>query len=188
MQNKILAVISPNMPTNIEIKAILTDRKRVETAAARLCDSGPELIQQEDYFFHCDGARLKLRILGPDRGELIRYERANTQESRCSRYLIARTPDPMLLLDILTNTLGRTGVVRKMRTLYLIGQTRVHLDQVSDLGDFLELEVVLRPGQSESEGKAIADSLLADFQIDKKELVGEAYIDLLARKGQTIRC
>lgn len=171
------------MPSNIEIKAILKNRERVEAAAAQLSDAGPELIHQEDYFFHCGGARLKLRILGAERGELIRYERADVAESRCSRYLIARTPDPMVLLEILTNTLGRTGVVKKMRTLYLIGQTRVHLDRVPELGDFLELEVVLRPGQSETEGKAIADLLLSKFQIDKNELVGEAYLDLLARKG-----
>jgi predicted adenylyl cyclase CyaB len=169
------------MPSNIEIKAILRDRERAEATAARLSDLGPELIRQEDHFFPCEGARLKLRILGPDRGELIRYERANAADSRCSRYLIAHTPDPLILLDILTKTLGGVGVVKKERTLYLIGQTRVHLDRVSGLGDFLELEVVLRPEQLEAEGKIIADTLLSAFEIDRKELIGEAYVDLLAR-------
>jgi len=37
--------------------------------------------------------------------------------------------------------LGIKGVLRKRRTLYMIGQTRVHLDQVEGLGDFMELEV-----------------------------------------------
>ena len=168
------------MPSNIEIKATLKDRDRVETIAARLSSAAPELIRQEDYFFHCEGARLKLRILGPDRGELIRYERPDVADTRCSRYLIARTPDPMILLEILTKTLGRSGVVKKERTLYLIDQTRIHLDRVSELGDFLELEVVLRPKQSEAEGKTIAEALLSTFKIDKKDLIGEAYVDLLA--------
>jgi len=172
------------MPSNIEIKAILRDRESVEAVAARLSDAGPELIYQEDYFFHCEGARLKLRILGTGQGELIRYERADVADTRCSRYLIARTPDPVTLLEILANTLGRTGVVKKQRTLYLIGQTRVHLDRVADLGDFLELEVALRPEQSETEGKIIADALLATFKIDRKDLVAEAYVDLLARAAQ----
>jgi len=37
--------------------------------------------------------------------------------------------------------LGIKGVVRKQRMLYMIGQTRVHLDQVEGLGSFMELEV-----------------------------------------------
>lgn len=169
------------MPSNVEIKAHLKNRLAVESIAARLADSGPEVIRQEDIFFACEGARLKLRIFAPDAGELIRYERSNVADTRCSRYLIARTSDPQVLLEILTKTLGRIGVVKKKRTLYLIGQTRVHLDQVEDLGDFLELEVVMREGQPEEEGKRIAEDLLSKFQIEKSEFVGEAYVDLLAR-------
>jgi predicted adenylyl cyclase CyaB len=169
------------MPSNIEIKAVLRDRTRVQTIAARLSDAEPELISQEDVFFPCEGARLKLRILGSDRGELIRYQRSNAAGARCSKYVIARTSDPLIMLEILTTTLGRIGTVKKIRTLYLIGQTRVHLDQVSGLGDFLELEVVLREEQSETQGKAVAEAMLSSLGIGEQELIGEAYIDLLAR-------
>jgi len=174
------------MPSNIEIKAVLKDRAAAEAIAARLSSSGPETIQQEDIFFRCDGARLKLRILGPGRGELIRYARADVAETRRSCYSIARTADPQILLDILTQTLGRVGVVKKTRTLYRVGQTRIHLDQVEGLGDFLELEVVLRPGQSDMEGQSIAAALLSQFGIDKHQLVGEAYVDLMARHAESV--
>jgi predicted adenylyl cyclase CyaB len=168
------------MPANIEIKAKLKDRMAVEAVAARLSNAAPQSIQQEDIFFKCEGARLKLRIFGPDKGELIRYERANTPGPRRSSYLIARTPDPSILLEILTATLGRIGMVKKTRVLYLIGQTRVHIDHVEGLGEFLELEVVLKPGQSEKEGESIAEALLCQFEVDTRELIGEAYVDLAA--------
>jgi predicted adenylyl cyclase CyaB len=171
------------MPSNIEIKAILRNRTAAEAVAARLSGSAPETFHQEDFFFNCAGARLKLRVFAPDQGELIRYERGDIAAARRSRYLIARTADPKVLLDILTATLGRTGVVRKMRTLYLVGQTRIHIDQVEGLGEFLELEVVLQPDQSEQQGKSIAAVLLTDFGIDKEQIVAEAYIDLLSRQA-----
>jgi glutamyl-tRNA synthetase len=169
------------MRRNIEIKAILRDRNAIVAAAAQRSDTGPETISQHDFFFRCTEGRLKLRVLEPGCGELIRYERDNVASARCSRYQIARTSDPDVLLDILTRTLGRLGEVKKTRILYLIGQTRVHIDQVEGLGDFLELEVVLGPDRTEAEGKRIAEELLRNLGIRNEDLIAQSYVDLLAR-------
>ncbi len=170
------------MPRNVEIKAILKDREAVLAAVANRSDGPPETIVQHDFFFPCSEGRLKLRMFERGRGELIRYEREDVAGARSSSYQIARTPDPEVLLDILTQALGRLGEVKKTRILYLIGQTRVHIDRVEGLGDFLELEVVLRPEQSEDEGKQIAEELLTELGIEKNRVIAEAYIDLLARQ------
>jgi predicted adenylyl cyclase CyaB len=77
------------------------------------------------------------------------------------------------------------AVVKKTRTLYLVGQTRVHIDQVEGLGEFLELEVVLRPEQTDAEGESIAAALLSEFGIDKQQLIAEAYVDLLGGQAGT---
>ena len=53
--------------------------------------------------------------------------------------------------------------------------------QIEGLGEFLELEVVLGPGQSEIEGKRIAAHLLSEFGIENEQVIAEAYVDLLAR-------
>jgi|SRR5579872_2256262 len=170
------------MPRNVEIKAVLKDTDAAHAIAIRICDRAPEIIHQDDIFFACPEARLKLRIVAPDRGELIRYERTDHAKIRSSRYSIARTTDPDALLEILTRTLGRTGTVKKTRTLYLVGQARIHIDEVEGLGSFLELEVVLDPNQSEADGERIAKSLLSDFGIDSSQFVAEAYVDLLMAK------
>ncbi len=170
------------MPANIEIKAVLRDRRSLERVAATLTDHLPEVLHQEDTFFRCESGRLKLRVLGPRNGELIHYHRADQAGPRISHYTIARSENPDELLQILTSTLGRVGTVKKTRTLYLIGQTRLHLDQVEGLGEFLELEVVLKPGQAESEGNAIAEELLAKFHIKSTDLIPIPYIDLLLSK------
>jgi predicted adenylyl cyclase CyaB len=167
------------MRRNVEIKAVLPNRDAVLAVLKGTSDTGPETIVQHDFFFRSNPGRLKLRIFDPERGELIRYEREDVAGPRRSQYQIARTSDPEVLLDILTRTLGRTGEVRKTRILYQIGQARVHIDQVEGLGDFLELEVVLRPEQTEAEGKRLAESLVRELGIEKPQLLAEAYVDLL---------
>ena len=41
----------------------------------------------------------------------------------------------------------------------MVGQTRVHCDKVENLGDFMELVVVLSEGESEAYGTEIANVL-----------------------------
>jgi predicted adenylyl cyclase CyaB len=74
---------------------------------------------------------------------------------------------------------GIRRIVRKIRYLYLVGQTRVHLDDVERLGRFMELEVVMREGQSDAEGQGIAEGLMDAFGVEKSDLLEGAYMDLL---------
>lgn len=167
------------MPRNIEVKARLDDRTEVEARVAALADHGPERIAQEDIFFPASHGRLKLRLLGADRGQLIFYERADRHGPRLSAYRIAPTHEPHALAALLDAALGRRAVVRKVRTLYLIGRTRVHLDAVEGLGEFLELEVVLGDGEIEEEASREAHALMAQLGIGRGMLVDRAYVDLL---------
>ena len=45
------------------------------------------------------------------------------------------------LHGLLSACMGVRGVVAKKRTLYLVDQTRIHIDEVENLGDHIELEV-----------------------------------------------
>lgn len=168
------------MPANIEIKARLRDLESAHAIARRLSRGEPECFEQTDVFFPCDCARLKLRILDDAHGELIIYERPNEIGPRRSTYQIARTPDPHALLDILQQSLGFSGTVKKLRSLYLVGQSRIHIDQVETLGNFLEVEVVLMKEQTDAEGKRIAQAVLQEFGVVETDLVGVAYVDLLS--------
>lgn len=167
------------MPTNVEIKARVGDLSSLRAGVESIAEGPPVAIDQEDTFFATTAGRLKLRDFGDGRGELIHYDRADDAGPKTSRYTIAPTSDPDALRAILTATLGVVGVVRKRRWLYRVGQTRVHLDRVEGLGEFVGLEVVLRPGQPEAEGVVIADDLMARLGIGGAQLVESAYIDLM---------
>ncbi len=171
------------MPANIEIKARVRDLAELTRRAAALSDTPVQVIPQEDTFFNIPRGRLKLRILAPDRGELIYYEREDTAGPKRSKYLIARMPDPDSLKQTLTAALGVRGMIRKTRRLYLVGQTRVHVDEVEGLGQFMELEVVLRPDQTSAEGEAIAAGLMTRLGVEASDLLEGAYMDLVEKKS-----
>lgn len=168
------------MPSNIEIKARVADFARKCALAEALSGAPPQLISQRDTFFPCAHGRLKLRELSDTEGHLVAYSRPDTPSSKQSDYLICRTATPALLLETLSSALGTGMVVVKQRRLYLVGQTRIHLDEVEGLGTFLELEVVLNPGQASEEGHAIAADLIRSLEIIESDLISVAYADLLA--------
>jgi hypothetical protein len=66
-----------------------------------------------------------------------------TQEDTFFHGLV-RTTEPDHLRGVLGAACGIMGVVRKRRTVRMVGRTRVHLDEVEGLGRFIELEVVPR--------------------------------------------
>jgi predicted adenylyl cyclase CyaB len=168
------------MPRNVEIKARVDELAALERRARALADSGPEEIAQEDVFFGAPHGRLKLRSFADGTGELIHYERPDTAGPSRSDYAICPTSDPAALRVALARACGEIGTVRKVRRLYLSGQTRIHLDRVEGLGDFVELEVVLRPDQAQADGERVARDLMASLGIEDRQLVEPAYVDLLA--------
>jgi predicted adenylyl cyclase CyaB len=171
------------MPSNIEIKARARDFSNIRSRAEALTDTPVEVIPQEDTFFRVPKGRLKLRVRRADPAQLIYYERPDQDGPKRSDYQIFETPDPESLKLTLGKALGVRGVVRKTRYLYLIGQTRVHLDDVEGLGQFMELEVVLRPGQPDTEGQEIAHDLMSKLGVEQGDLLEGAYMDLLEEKA-----
>jgi predicted adenylyl cyclase CyaB len=167
------------MPTYIEFKAKIRDYHAASATAMALSGARPRIITQEDVFFQCSKGRLKLRILGERQGELIHYLRDDVSGPKPSFYTVVSTSAPHELRRLLADALGETIVVRKTRALYLVGSTRIHLDEVEGLGAFLEVEVVLEEGQTAEQGKEIAADILQHFGIRESDLIATAYADLL---------
>lgn len=168
------------MARNIEIKARIANLAVVRERVAALANEGPIGIAQEDTFFNCSAGRLKLRAFSSTQGELIFYRRPDQHGPKESYYVRTSTAEPEVLRQILALAYGETGRVRKQRTLFLVGRTRVHLDEVENLGSFLELEVVLREGEAAEAGVREAEDLMSRLGIKASQLIDHAYIDLLS--------
>lgn len=169
---------------NIEFKTRLEDPK---AALARARALGAELwgdLRQTDTYFNVPSGRLKLRETAGLQAELIAYARDEDAGVRTSDYQIARTPDPAPLLDVLTRALGVIAVVRKRRTLVTLDSDRIHIDNVEQLGSFLEIEVIC--GNDEAAARARFDSLIEGLGYRPADGIRVSYLDLLLeQQGET---
>lgn len=171
------------MKRNIELKAQIYDSQKISRIVENLSDSGPTLIEQTDTYFHCREGRLKLRECKGFQAELISYNRPDDVGPKISEYTKVEIENPTLLREALTSTLGIRGVVNKRRTRFMIAQTRIHLDEVDGLGEFLEIEVVLKESQTKAESENIAVEFMEKLGVSKSDLVDCSYIDLIEYRG-----
>ncbi|XP_017048295.1 uncharacterized protein LOC108092939 [Drosophila ficusphila] len=179
---------SPADQRNVEVKARISGG--AEGFEARLilarnlsgCQNA-ELIEQRDVFFKSPlGGRLKLRYLkAPSRSQLVFYDRPDVAGPKLSTFNLIEVDEPEVLEKILTQSNGVLGVLAKRRHLFIHGQTRIHLDEVQDLGHFLELEVCLRPEQTLEQGQSIAEELSTNLGIRKEDLMTGSYFDALRK-------
>ena len=169
------------MARNIEIKARVDDLAAVRAKAQLLSASEPETLVQHDTFYRTPTGRLKLREFADGSAELIYYERPDQPGPKTSTYTRTPVPEPRSMDELLRRLSGQLDVVTKRREIFLVGSTRIHLDNVDGLGSFVELEVVLSPEQTEADGEAIAADLIGKLGIQRDALVAGAYVDLLRR-------
>lgn len=140
------------MANNLEAKFACDDLTAAERGAVELGASFGGELRQVDTYFRVTRGRLKLReqLAPAATAELIRYDRADDRSIRLSRYERLPIDDPRGFATLLTAALGEPwAIVRKTRRLYRFEAARIHLDRVEELGDFLEIEVVLPPERRE---------------------------------------
>ncbi len=171
------------MANNIEIKARVADRAQLEANARSIADQGPLEIAQDDTFFACPNGRLKLREFADGKAQLIFYQRADQSGPKNSSYRIVEICDLHATRDALELAYGIVGRVVKQRTLYLVGRTRIHLDRVVGLGEFMELEVVLADGENPRSAELEARDLMNTLGVRAEHLVAGAYADLLPARA-----
>jgi adenylate cyclase class IV len=175
------------MSRNLEIKARVRGLPRLRHAVEEIAGGPIEILAQKDIYFRTNTGRLKVRDAGPSGGQLIYYERSDEAGPRTSGYLTAPAAAVDVLTQVLDEALGIVGTVSKKRVVYLVGRTRIHLDEVDGLGSFIELEYVFEDPftmclGSDVEAQRAAPvavvELMDRLDIKRADLIGNSYIDL----------
>jgi predicted adenylyl cyclase CyaB len=162
--------------TNLELKCRLASCAEAHDAARRLGAALHATITQTDTYFRVPHGRLKLRTINGTTAELIQYNRPDEQDVRWSSYTRVPIADPAVMEHALAQALGIRCVVEKLRTVYLHGTARIHVDEVSGLGSFLEFEVV----ETAPEAAAVLmEELRKAFSVRQEALIAGSYADML---------
>jgi len=135
--------------------------------------------EQTDFYFQIPHGRLKLRIQTGSDAQLIYYQRNNSPEARLSEYHIFTTSSGDSLRQILEQALGVKTIVKKKRHLYQFRNVRIHIDEVHDLGNYIEFESVLDEAADEEAGRMNLHHLLKDLSSFPLTPVAESYADLI---------
>lgn len=172
---------------NVELKAVDHDPEAMVARCLALGAVDAGVLSQRDTYFLARRGRLKLRIEeGALGGELIAYRRPDALEPTESSYVLAPVIEPTPLTEALEAAQGTVVVVSKRRRLFLWEGVRIHLDEVDELGNFIEFEAVLPDAGDLATANAKLAQLRASLGIEDDALVSVGYADLLIDGPQAL--
>lgn len=168
---------------NIELKARCSTPDRIRKLLEEREADFKGTDHQVDTYFNVPEGRLKLRE-GTIENNLIFYQRANKAAGKKSNIELVAFKDTGGIKSLLTSALGVKVVVDKTREIYFIDNVKFHIDEVNELGSFVEIEAI-------DKNRNIGELTLRQqckfyrklFDIREEDLVAESYSDLLLDKA-----
>jgi predicted adenylyl cyclase CyaB len=164
----------------IEIKASCTNPSKVR----QLLLQQPNIQflgvdAQVDTYFKIPSGRLKLRE-GNIENSLIYYDRENKKDAKKSDVTLYKPTEVASLKAVLLAALPILIVVEKKREIYFIDHIKFHIDTLSALGSFIEIEVIdANDAMDISEMKEQCQWYMELLDIQKEDLMENSYSDML---------
>jgi predicted adenylyl cyclase CyaB len=164
------------MSINLELKTEVKSEQDLENKIQLMGAKYIETLKQKDIYYLNPDSLLKLRIQNGTY-QLIKYLRNETVGDRWSDYEILNLSGSNV--EEFLNSIFKTEVsVNKQRKLYIFKHTRIHLDNVLDLGKFLELETVVED-ISKQEAISEFNDVVNSLNLDLNRQIKKSYRDLL---------
>ncbi|MFA5010134.1 MAG: class IV adenylate cyclase [Patescibacteria group bacterium] len=172
--------------TIIEIKARTNQPDKIRETLKNLGADFRGIDHQIDTYFKVTSGRLKLRE-GNIENHLIYYQRPDQAGPKQSDVILLPTGPNSPIKAILTQSMGVLAVVDKHREIYFIDNVKFHIDQVVNLGSFMEIEAIT------NNDELTRDQLLAQCEHYKKllevtdsDLLEKSYSDMVLSQSTPI--
>ena len=171
----------PERPKTLTVQSIefKAELREVEVAR-RQCDvlgfKRIGALQQTDRYFKLPDGRLKQRTAPGEPTEWLFYHRPNRVSPKMSTFTILS--DEQARRRWGAHSLRHWLTVEKRRELWMREAARVHIDEVTDLGNYIEFEVLVSPKHDVRECHRIIHELRERFGAVLGEPIAVAYCDL----------
>ncbi|MBI9070674.1 MAG: CYTH domain-containing protein [Melioribacteraceae bacterium] len=163
------------MAVNLELKIKLESKSDIIELLDKIGAEKTEILNQKDVYYENKIGLIKLRIEN-GKHKLIQYLREEECKDRWSHYEILNISDENAE-DFLSKIFKVETKVVKVRQLYLYKNTRIHLDAVEKLGDYLELETVVHIDRDSS--KLEFDEVVNLLKLDISKQIKKSYKNLI---------
>ncbi|CAJ0607910.1 unnamed protein product [Cylicocyclus nassatus] len=168
-----------NMRQSIVLKARVYDMEQAENAIFDLTESLGTFFVQEDVYFNVPKGNLKLRIMHPNRcGQLIYNSLSKKSGHKLSESQVTEVEDVYSIRATLNAALGERGTITKKRRVFTMDDVRIYLDDVDQIGHFIDIAVPLSSSQPD-ECYARAKEIRERLKIQEDALVPAAYLDMM---------
>ena len=168
---------------NIELKARCKSFNEIREKLIYMNADFKGIDFQIDTDFNAPNGRLKLRE-GNIEQALIYYQRENITGPKESNVTLYQPQPDATLKVILSKSLGILVIVDKKREIYFIDNVKFHLDDVKNLGKFVEIEAIDKEGNiGRQRLQRQCEYYLKEFNIDYSDFISNSYSDTLLNLG-----
>lgn len=164
---------------NIEIKAKCFHPQQVEAFLLQHHAKFIGVDEQKDIYFNVHHGRLKLRQ-GNIENNLIFYNRPNQEGPKQSNFLLVPVADGNAMQQILSASLGIKIIVEKKRKIFFIENVKFHIDEVKNLGSFVEIEAGNKnfPDKTVNQLQQQCNAYMQQLGIKNEDLISNSYSDM----------
>ncbi len=167
------------MSKNLELKIKVDSFSDFENIAKMIGAERTAVLNQKDVYYNFSIGLLKLRNVN-GKYELIKYLRNESGAERWSNYELLYLSGENVE-KYLGELFEQEAVVNKIRTLYMYKDTRIHFDEVENLGRFIELEAVVTDSEKEAESQF--NFLVEKLNLNLERQINCSYRDLILKNA-----
>lgn len=173
---------------NVEIKANCPNADEIEQSLLQEKAVFKGSDHQVDTYFQVPDGRLKLRQ-GNIENSLIFYVRKEVVGIKTSNVelVILDAEQAESMLNLLSASHVTLVQVRKIRKIFFIDNVKFHIDEVEELGSFIEIEAINFQNQNEEELREQCMHYLQAFELKEKDCLDASYSDLILRKASNLK-